>query len=67
MLVFIQSVNSLIEQLIVLQLIKNMVLIDDLLVKECDILFHFFFVTIHLFDYVRLMFIESTITQSLPQ
>ncbi len=92
-MVFIQFVNSLIKQLIVLQLIKNMVLVDDLLIKECDILFPFFlvqliknlvlvndllieecdilflvfFATIDLFDYLKLVFIESTITQSLPQ
>jgi hypothetical protein len=32
-----------------LQLIENMVLVDDLLIKECDILFPIFFATIHLF------------------
>jgi len=44
-----------------------MVLVDDLLIKECDIVFPIFFVTIHLFDYVKLVFIESMITESLPQ
>lgn len=67
MLVFIQFGNSLIKQLIILQLIKNMVLIDNLFIKECDILFLVFFVTIHLLDYVKPVFIESTITQFLLQ
>jgi hypothetical protein len=44
-----------------------MVLVDDLRIKECDILFPIFFVTIHLFYYVKPVFIESTITQILLQ
>jgi hypothetical protein len=44
-----------------------MVLVNDLRIKECDILFPIFPVTIHLFDYVKLVLIESTITQILLQ